>query len=78
MLTYDNQEANTHHVGKRFRISLYQIKFAVFIIWGSFEEMVLLRKWNVILVFYCLVFYCVILVCCVCLLVRTLFLLLFL
>ena len=29
--------------------------------------MVLLRKWRVILVFYCLVFYCVILVCCVCL-----------
>ena len=78
MLTYDNQEANTHHAGKRFGISLYQIKFVVIIIWGSFEGMVLLRKWSVILVFYCLVFYCVTLVCCVCLLVRTLFLLLFL
>ena len=32
-----------------------------------FEGIVLLRKWRVILVFYCLVFYCVILVCSVCL-----------
>ena len=48
-------------------------KLAVFIIWGSFEGIVLLRKWSVILVLYCLVFYCVILICCVCLLVFTLF-----
>ena len=36
---------------------------------GSLRGMVLLRKWSVILLFYCLVFYCVILVCCVCMLV---------
>ena len=34
---------------------------------GHLRRMVLLRKWRVILVFYCLVFYCVILVCSICL-----------
>ena len=32
---------------------------------GYLKGMVLLRKWRVILVFYCLVFYCIILVCSV-------------
>ena len=36
-------------------------------IWGPLREAVLLHKWSVIFVFYCLVFYCVTLVCCVCL-----------
>ena len=40
----------------------------VSLIWSWFlRVMILLRKWRVILVFYCLVFYCVILVCSVCL-----------
>ena len=41
---------------------------------GSLMGMVLLRKWSVILIFYCLAFYFFILLCCVCLLACTLFL----